>query len=548
VPAYVCAVVAIDKLLVANRGEIALRIFRACRELGIETVAVAPPDDRGSLHARSADEVVEISSYLASEEHIRAARETKADAIHPGYGFLAESPEFAEATEAAGLRFVGPTADTLRQCGDKLEAKRLAEIAGVPVLPTGEPDEIGYPLIIKAAAGGGGRGMRVVRHSSELEDALAAARREAKAGFGDDRVFCERYVERPRHVEIQLLGDVQKIVALGERECSIQRRHQKVLEESPSPALDPTLRKTMSDAAIGFAAVAQYRSAGTAEFMLDGRDFFFLELNARIQVEHPVTELVTTVDLIQEQILIAAGIGEGAAPDSVLLDGHAVEVRLYAEDPRSFLPQTGRLDRLRLPGGIRVDAGVEEGDEVGVAYDPLIAKLIAHGPTRDEAFARLRDALGETEVAGVTTNLPFLRWLVSHPAVLEGRTTTAFLTDYPPLSEPPLRLPRGPWDEAWRLNLPSPAPHSPPDVDEARGARTGDGAERSSVTAPMPGTVIRVLAKAGDRVAHRQPLLVLEAMKMETPLVAPYDAVVKAVHVAEGDRIAGGALLVELEE
>jgi 3-methylcrotonyl-CoA carboxylase alpha subunit len=233
----------------------------------------------------------------------------------------------------------------------------------------------------------------------------------------------------------------------------------------------------------------------------------------------------------------------------VPLAGHAVEVRLYAEDPRLFLPQAGRLERLRLPRGIRVDAGVEEGDEVGVTYDPLIAKLIAHGPARDEALARLHDALAETDVSGVNTNLPFLRWLVSHPAVLAGRTTTAFLTDHPPLSEPPLRLPSGPWDGSWRLNLPSPPPHSPPDVDAAAHAvRAGNGAEQSALTAPMPGTVIRVLAKAGDRVAHRQPLLVLEAMKMETPVVSPYDAVVKAIHVKEGDRIAGGALLVELEE
>jgi acetyl/propionyl-CoA carboxylase alpha subunit len=417
------------------------------------------------------------------------------------------------------------------------------------VVPTGDPEEIGYPLIVKAAAGGGGRGMRVVRDPSELDDALEAARREAMAAFGDDRIFFERYVERPRHVEIQVLADAHgNVVAFGERECSIQRRHQKVLEESPSPALDPALRAAMSAAAVRFAEAVGYRSAGTAEFLLVGRDFYFLELNGRIQVEHPVTELVTGVDLVAEQLRIASGEPLNTS-NNLLLSGHAVEVRLYAEDPRSFLPQTGRLERLRPPRGIRVDAGVAEGDEVGVAYDPMIAKLIAHGPTRDEALARLRDALAETEVTGVTTNLPFLRWLVSHPAVLEGRTTTAFLTDYPPLSEPPLRLPSGPWDGAWRLNLPSPLPQSPPDVDEAaHAAQTGDGAERSSLTAPMPGTVIRVLAKAGERVAHRQPLLVLEAMKMETPLVSPFDAVVKAVHVAEGDRVAGGALLVELEE
>ncbi|MGH3081044.1 MAG: acetyl/propionyl/methylcrotonyl-CoA carboxylase subunit alpha [Gaiellaceae bacterium] len=540
---------AIQKLLVANRGEIALRIFGACRELGIATVAVAAPDDRGSFHARSADETVDIAGYLHSEEHIRAAMETGADAIHPGYGFLAESPDFAAAVEAAGLVFVGPTPKALSLGGDKLEAKRVAQEHGVPVVPTGEPVDVGYPLIIKAAAGGGGRGMRVVRQASDLDEAVEAAKREAKAAFGDDRVFFERYLDRPRHVEIQLLADSYgNVRALGERECSIQRRHQKVLEESPSPALDPALRSAMSEAAIRFATAIGYRSAGTAEFMLTGRDFYLLELNGRIQVEHPVTELVTGEDLVAAQLRIASGDSINPS-NSLLLDGHAVEVRLYAEDPRSFLPQAGRLERLRLPRGIRVDSGVEEGDEVGVVYDPMIAKLIAHGPTREEAFARLRDALAETEVAGVTTNLPFLRWLASHPAVLAGRTTTAFLTYYPPLSEPPLRLPSGPWDGSWRLNLPSPPPHSPPDVDEsAHGARAGDGAEQSALTAPMPGTVIRVLAKEGDRVSHRQPLLVLEAMKMETPLVSPYDAVVKAVHVAEGDRVAGGALLVELEE
>ena len=546
-PDYVRDALAVQKLLVANRGEIALRIFRACHELGIEPVAVVAPDDHGSLHARSAGEPVEIRSYLDSEEHIRAAKESGADAIHPGYGFLAENAGFAEAVRAAGLVFVGPSPEALRLGGDKLEAKRIAAEAGVPVVPTGEPDEVGFPLIVKAAAGGGGRGMRVVRERSELEEALEAAKREARAAFGDDRVFCERYVERPRHVEIQLLGDGKRVIALGERECSIQRRHQKVLEESPSTALDPGLRKEMSDAAVRFAEAIGYASAGTAEFMLAGREFFLLELNGRIQVEHPVTELVTGVDLVAAQLRIAGG-GPLEPSNGLLLSGHAVEVRLYAEDPRTFLPQAGRLARLRLPTGIRVDAGVEEGDEIGVGYDPMIAKLIAHGPTRGEALARLADALVETEVGGVTTNLPFLRWLVAHPAVRAGRTTTAFLTDYPPLSEPPVRMPSGPWDGAWRLNLPPPPPHSPPDVDEAAHATGPGSAVESSITAPMPGTVIRVLAKQGDRVAHRQPLLVLEAMKMETPLASPYDATVKAVHVQEGDRVAGGALLVELEE
>ncbi len=536
----------IRKLLVANRGEIAVRVFRTCRELGIATVAVAAPDDREAFHARAADEVVEIAGYLHSEEHVRAARESGADAIHPGYGFLAESGDFAEAVEAAGLTWVGPPPDALRLGGDKLAAKRVAAEAGVPVVPSGEPGELGFPLLVKAAAGGGGRGMRVVREEGELVDALAAARREAEAAFGDGTVFCERYVERPRHVEIQLLADAHgTVVALGERDCSVQRRHQKVLEESPSPALDPELRAAMSAAAIAFARAIGYRSAGTAEFMLDGREFWFLELNGRIQVEHPVTELVTGVDLVAEQLRVAAGerlrVGTTQSPS-----GHAVEARLYAEDPRSFLPQAGRLERLRLPGGVRVDAGVEEGDEVGLAYDPLIAKLVAHGPTRAEAFARLADALAETEVEGVTTNLPFLRWLVAHPVLRAGEATTAFLTEHPPLSEPPLRLPAGPWRGPWRLNLPPAAAAAAPDVDDAAHAQAAAGGE-SSLTAPMPGTVIGVHVAPGDRVQARQTLLVLEAMKMETPLTAPYDATVKAVHVAEGDRVAGGALLVELE-
>jgi acetyl-CoA/propionyl-CoA carboxylase, biotin carboxylase, biotin carboxyl carrier protein len=538
---------AIRKLLVANRGEIALRVFRACRELGIETVAVAAPDDTGSLHARRAGETVDIASYLDSEEHIRAARLSGADAIHPGYGFLSENADFARAVQAAGLVWVGPPPEALEAAGDKLRSKRVAKEAGVPVVQSADPAELGFPLILKAAAGGGGRGMRVVRSADELEEARAAASREAEAAFGDGTVFAERYVERPRHVEIQLLADEHdNVVALGERECSVQRRHQKVLEESPSPALDPALRAQMSDAAIAFARAIGYRSAGTAEFMLDGRDFWFLELNGRIQVEHPVTELVTGVDLVKEQLRIAHG--EPLSASNSLLLGHAVEVRLYAEDPRSFLPQTGTVERLRLPDGIRVDAGVEQGDEIALAYDPMIAKLIAHGDTREEALARLGAALADTEVEGVVTNLPFLRWLVRHPNLRAGHTTTAFLVENPPLSEPPPHAVDGAWRGGWRLNLAPPAPHAPPDVDAAAHDRGAVGAEQSALTAPMPGTVIRVEVAAGDSVAPRQTLLVLEAMKMETPLVSPYEATVRAVHVQEGDRVAGGALLVELEE
>jgi acetyl/propionyl-CoA carboxylase alpha subunit len=554
-------------LLVANRSEIAIRVMRAATELGFRTVAIYSHEDRYSLHRFKADEAYQVGgpdapvkNYLNIPAIIQIAKETGVEFIHPGYGFLSENAEFAQACADAGITFVGPTPEMLRGFGDKTAARKIAEAAGVAIVPGTEESisewkevqreakRIGFPLIIKAAHGGGGRGMRVVRESSELAESLEAARREAEAAFGDGTVFCERYVERPRHVEIQLLGDEHgTVVALGERECSVQRRHQKVLEESPSVALDPSLRAAMSDAAVRFASAIGYASAGTAEFMLAGREFFFLELNGRIQVEHPVTELVTGVDLVREQLAVAQGQPLGRQVTDCYLNGHAFEVRLYAEDPRTFLPQAGRVERLRLPSRVRVDAGVAEGDEVGTAYDPMIAKLIAHGETREEALDLLREALDETEVGGVTTNLPFLRWLVRHPALREGRTTTAFLTDYPPLSAPPALLPRRPWRGGFRLNLPAPRPIPPPDVEAASHDHVG-GAEQSALTAPMPGTVIRVLVAEGDRVEPRQPVVVLEAMKMETPVVSPYEAVVRAVHVGEGDRVAGGALLVELEE
>jgi acetyl-CoA/propionyl-CoA carboxylase biotin carboxyl carrier protein len=545
--------VQISKLLVANRGEIAVRVFRTCRELGISTVAVVAPDDRGSLHARSADEVVEIGSYLHSEEHLRAAAQAGADAIHPGYGFLAENANFAAAVESAGITWIGPPADALRLGGDKLEAKRIAREAGVPVLADGPPDDVGFPLLVKAAAGGGGRGMRVVRSEAELDDALAAAEREAAGAFGDGTVYCERYVERPRHVEVQLLADAHgTVLALGERDCSVQRRHQKVLEESPAPGLPPGVRTALHEAAVAFGRAIGYRSAGTVEFVLEDDEFFFLELNGRIQVEHPVTEAVTGLDLIAEQIRIAGG--KALAPDGYRSSGHSVEARLYAEDPRTFLPQAGRIERLRLPPtgarergrALRVDSGVEEGDEVGLAYDPMIAKLVAHGPDREAALDELSAALEEIVVGGVVTNLPFLRWLVEHPVVRAGEATTAFLAEHPPLSALPLRTVARPFRAPWRLNLPAPAPSSPPDVDrEARSHGPAHGA--STVTAPMPGTVISVDVGAGDDVEARSPLVVLEAMKMEIPVHSPFAGTVTAVHVAPGDRVAGGTLLVELE-
>jgi acetyl/propionyl-CoA carboxylase alpha subunit len=547
--------VPIQRLLVANRGEIAVRIFRTCRALGIETVAVAAPDDLGSLHARSADQTIEIAGYLHSEEHIRAAHAAAADAVHPGYGFLAESGSFAEAAEAAGLTWVGPPPTALRLGGDKLAAKRIARSAGVPVLPDGTPDEIGFPLLVKAAAGGGGRGMRVVRSRSDLGEAMAAAEREAKGAFGDGTLYCERYLERPRHVEVQLLADAHgSVLALGERDCSVQRRHQKVLEEAPAPGLAAPLRARLHEAAVAFGRAIGYRGAGTVEFVLEGGEFFFLELNGRIQVEHPVTESVTGLDLVERQIRIAEG--EALATDCYKAVGSAVEVRLYAEDSRTFLPQAGRIETLEFPSNsllqgrtaprLRVDAGVEAGDEIGLAYDPMIGKLIAHGSTRTEALDLLSEALTQTKVGGVTTNLRFLRWLVAHPVIRSGAATTAFLTEHLPLSGPPLLGPTTPFCTPWRLNLPAPSPAAPPDID-VESHRPGAAHGRSSVAAPMPGTVIRVEVEPGDEIRAHQPLVVLEAMKMEIPVHSPFDGTVKAVHVAVGDRVAGGALLVELE-
>jgi acetyl/propionyl-CoA carboxylase alpha subunit len=516
-------------LLVANRGEIAVRIFSTCRRLGIGTVAVVGPGDEGALHARLADAAVPVPSYLDAGALVSAARDAGAELVHPGYGFLAESAAFAEAVAEAGLTWVGPPADVLRRGGDKLEAKRIATEAGVPTLPTGDGAELGFPLLVKAAAGGGGRGMRIVGRPEELDDALESAAREAEAAFGDGRVYCERYLERPRHVEVQLVGDRHgHVVALGERDCSVQRRHQKVVEESPPPGLSTELRAMLSGHATAFATALAYESAGTAEFLVDGDDVYFLELNGRIQVEHRVAD------------------GESLADLRVEPSGHAVEARLYAEDPRSFLPQPGRVVRLQLPHSVRVDAGVEEGDDVGADYDPMVAKLIAAGDDRSEALDHLARALEETDVQGVTTNLPFLRWLVAHPAFRAGDLSTDFLTRFPPLSAYPVPAPPGPWGEGWRLNLPVPAPRPAPQVEEAAragGAAGGDG----RVTAPMPGKVIDVKVEAGASVESHQPLVVLEAMKMEQVVTAPYAAGIRSVDVAVGEQVGTGTVLVTLE-
>jgi acetyl-CoA/propionyl-CoA carboxylase biotin carboxyl carrier protein len=533
------------KLLVANRGEIAVRIFATCRRLGIGTVAVAGPGDEHALHTRRADATIDVPSYLDAQALVDAALESGATHVHPGYGFIAESPSFADAVIGAGLTWVGPPPEALRRGGDKLEAKRIAVAAGVPTLAAGGPSELGFPLLVKAAAGGGGRGMRIVQRPEDLDDAREAASREAEAAFGDGTVYCERYLAQPRHVEVQLLGDRHgTVLALGERDCSVQRRHQKVLEESPPPDLSPDLVARLATHAVAFASAIGYQSAGTAEFLVDGDDAFFLELNGRIQVEHPVTEAVTGLDLVELQLRVADG--ESIAGLRIESTGHAIEARLYAEDPRTFLPQPGRVARLRLPTTIRVDAGIEEGDQVGATYDAMIAKLVAHGVDRDDALDRLATALDDTLVEGVVTNLPLLRWLVAHPALRRADLSTDFLDRYPPLSAPPLPAPAGPWAGGWRLNLAAAPRLAAPQVEgaaRAPGAGGGDG----RVIAPMPGRVIEVRVGPGATVEPHQPLVVLEAMKMEQVVSAPYDARVGSIDVAVGEQVTTGTVLVTLE-
>ncbi len=436
----------VTTLLVANRGEIARRIFRTARRMNMRTVAVYSDADAKEPFVREAEVALRLGpappaeSYLDTRRLIAAAREAGADLVHPGYGFLAESPAFATAVRDAGLRFVGPTAEVLASLGDKIQAKALAHRARVPVLPGYMEDDqrdeafveaakqIGYPVMVKPVAGGGGIGMQRVREQGALQEALAKARRIAAASFGDERLMLEKLVERPRHVEVQILADTHgQIFTLGERDCSTQRRHQKILEETPAPSLEDEQRKALADAAVAIAREAKYTNAGTAEFIVDAKGrFAFLEVNARLQVEHPVTELVWDIDIVEQQLRVAMGerlsLGEPAPR------GHAIEVRLYAEDVEGgFLPATGRIAHIRWPEGIRIDAGYEEGSTVTRHYDPLIAKLIAHGPHRKLALAKLCEALAQMEVLGVRTNLRFLRALAAHDVIQHGKADTEFV-------------------------------------------------------------------------------------------------------------------------
>ncbi|MBU8871529.1 MAG: acetyl-CoA carboxylase biotin carboxylase subunit [Gemmatimonadales bacterium] len=439
-----------DKVLVANRGEIAVRILQGLQEMGLGTVAVYSDVDRTALHVLQADEAVFIGpapaaeSYLVGEKIIAAAKESGAQAIHPGYGFLSENGAFAEAVEAAGLVFIGPTAESMKVMGDKLSARRKMRGSGVPVVPgtdeaVSDPDraikiaeEIGYPVLLKASAGGGGKGMRIVREANDMASALRQTMGEAKNAFGDDSIFVEKYIESPKHIEVQVLGDGQgNAIHLFERECSVQRRHQKVIEESPSPSLTPELRREICETAVRTAEAINYRGAGTVEFILaPGGEFYFLEMNTRLQVEHPITEMVTGTDLVQAMVKIARGEGICYKQDELVQRGWAIEYRLYAEDPgKNFAPSVGRILALNLPQGpgIRVDSGIYEGFDVPVHYDPMLAKLIVWGEDRDQALARSRRALREFILHGPVHNMPFHLWALDQASFQSGRYTTDFV-------------------------------------------------------------------------------------------------------------------------
>ncbi len=443
----------IKKILVANRGEIAVRIIRTCKELGIETVAVFSETDRTALHVRMADEAVALGgiksaeSYLSSEKLLAAAKRTKADAIHPGYGFLSENATFAEKVQNAGLVFIGPDPESIRLMGDKTTARKLLSGSRVPLAP-GTTDSvsdvneakkiaagIGFPVLVKASAGGGGKGMRIVHDPADFEQAMTASQNEAQNAFGDSRVYIEKYLEGPRHIEFQILADSQgEVVHLFERECSIQRRHQKVVEEAPSSVLTPALREEMGLAATEVARSCKYKGAGTVEFLLDRHNrFYFLEMNTRLQVEHPVTELITGLDLVREQIRIAEGEPLGFSQSDLKPYGHAIECRVYAEDPMNqFLPDTGKVHLHRIPSGpgIRVDSGIVDGMEVSVHFDPMISKLITWDVDRERAIARMRRALEEYSVSGVQTTLPFCQFVMNHPAFISGKFDTHFISDF----------------------------------------------------------------------------------------------------------------------
>jgi len=616
----------LKRLLIANRGEIARRIIRTARRLGVETVAVYSDADATAPHVREADQAVRLGPALARESYLdvdkvlAAARDSGADAIHPGYGFLSENADFAQAVIDAGLIWVGPPPSAIRAMGLKDAAKRLMEEAGVPVTPgylgddqsaerlTAEAARIGYPVLIKAVAGGGGKGMRRVDAAADFAAALEGAKREGASSFGDDRVLLETYVTRPRHIEVQVFADAHgQVVHLFERDCSLQRRHQKVIEEAPAPGIDAATREAVTSAAIKAARAVGYQGAGTVEFIADASDglradrIWFMEMNTRLQVEHPVTEAVTGLDLVEWQLRVASGERLPLAKDQIALNGHAMEARLYAESPAmGFLPSTGKLERFRLPSSVRVDSAVEEGGEVTPFYDPMIAKLIAHAPTREEAAARLADACRAVEVWPVKTNAGFLARCLDEADFIAGQVDTGFIgarLDRLAVAATPstdvlqaaarkrLSLSAGedanPWTALTGLRLNAPARvvvrlqsggvvHT---IVLAPGGRAlsadvaadgvivafADGEAfafadpspelgvadpgNGQLTAPMPGRIVQVAGKVGDVVLKGEALVTLEAMKMEHTLTAPFDGEVAELSVQVGDQVSEGKVL-----
>ena len=616
-------------VLIANRGEIACRVLRTARRMGLRTIAVYSEADAQSPHVRMADVAIPIGpapareSYLVAERILEAAQASGAEAIHPGYGFLSENAAFAQSVIDAGLIWIGPKPFAITAMGLKDQAKARMQAAGVPVTPgymgedqsdgrlRSEADQIGYPVLIKAVAGGGGKGMRKVERAEDFLSALASCQREAASSFGDPRVLLETYVARPRHIEVQVFGDrFGDVVHLYERDCSLQRRHQKVIEEAPAPGMSDEARKAICDAAVRAAKAVDYEGAGTIEFIADASDglrpdrIWFMEMNTRLQVEHPVTESVTGLDLVEWQLRVAAGEPLPLRQDQISLNGHAMEARLYAESPATgFLPSIGPLERFDLPGNIRIDSGVEEGGEISPFYDPMIAKLIVHAPTRTAAALRLSKACAEVEVYPVATNAAFLSRTLAQPAFLAGEVDTRFLEDrldtLAATSAPSdaawiaaaraLARPAdsGPWQAltGFRLNAParfdvklvsgdaarlveiepSNAPSCPtwlyrdgvvvfeageahffrePDPDSLSGEATGDGA----ILSPMPGKIVHSPVKVGDAVKKGDPILTLEAMKMEHVLTAPFDAVVASLEVALGDQVVEGKVLARLDK
>ncbi|RVC69561.1 acetyl/propionyl/methylcrotonyl-CoA carboxylase subunit alpha [Mesorhizobium sp. M2A.F.Ca.ET.046.02.1.1] len=647
------------KILIANRGEIACRVIKTARKMGIATVAVYSDADRDAVHVEMADEAVHIGpspaaqSYLLPEKIIAACKETGAEAVHPGYGFLSERASFCEALEKEGIVFIGPKPKAIKAMGDKIESKKFASEAKVSTVPgwlgvIEDADhaeriagEIGYPVMIKASAGGGGKGMRRVDHPDDFSEALSGARREAKAAFGDDRVLVEKYVDKPRHIECQVFGDnFGNAVHLFERDCSAQRRHQKVIEEAPAPGMTPALRKAMNEAAVKAAKAINYSGAGTIEFIVDASQglkadrFWFMEMNTRLQVEHPVTEMVTGVDLVEWQLRVASGERLPKTQGEIALSGHAFEARLYAEDAaKGFLPATGRLHHLKFPdaapegAAMRVETGVRAGDAISPFYDPMIAKLVVHGKDRNAALAALRGALAETEVAGSTVNTPFLAALAADADFAAGDVDTGLigrhqeaLTAIPAPSDETIAAAAlaatdagapgaaaDPWSTLsgyahfhtlarrirlrhgeenilarvsarpdGRFQVALEAPHDAVNTHDLRTmpravrwpghvtvfegavgytftvrdplAKADEaGAASGSLRAPMPGLVKLVRAAVGDAVIKGQPLLILEAMKMEHMIAAPHDGVIAEI-AAEGAQVSDGTVLVRFAE